>query len=343
MKISILVLNACDLGGIERSSFTLVKTLKNAGHDVELVSVYENDVIDLDRPVSYRLLTGRNELTKIKNYIKQLDESTIIISAYDRFSFLISILSLFLRKKHKLIAHQHADYYAHNIRVRFLRKISYRIGCNAIVCLTKTDFEYYNKWHPNCVVIPNILDIDQLQLLENHNTRRTTDFLAAGRLHPIKRFEDFINLQSQLSLKHHVTFKLFGHGEDYDRLINISSAANKIMHGSTKNMFAEMQDAKFFIVTSYRESFSMVIVEAMAAGCIVISYNCPTGPAEIITDGVDGFLIDNGNFTSLVDKCSLLLESDLNLDAMRENSRVSARKYYPENVVKKWNTLFNKI
>jgi len=87
----------------------------------------------------------------------------------------------------------------------------------------------------------------------------------------------------------------------------------------------------------------MVIVEAMAAGCIVISYNCPTGPAEIITDGVDGFLIDNGNFKSLVDKCTFLLENNLNLDVMRENAKVSARKYYPENVVKKWNTLFNKI
>ncbi|PHM22111.1 glycosyltransferase [Xenorhabdus ehlersii] len=345
MKISVLVLNACDLGGIERSSFTLVKTLKRAGHTVELVSVYENDEVALNRSESYRLLNGKNELLKIKNYIKGLDDSTIIISTYDRLSFLISFVSFLLRKKNKLIAHQHADYFAHNSRVRFLRKIGYRIGCKAIVCLTQKDYKYYSQWHSNCFVIPNILDLEASQFDDNgiDFSSRNTDFMAAGRLNPIKRYEDFIKLYDALMKKYNLKFKLFGHGEDDERLLRLSLSSKDILQGSTKNMLDEMKDAKFFIVTSYRESFSMVIVEAMAAGCVVISYDCPTGPGEIITDGVDGFLISNGDFSSLVQKCLWLLENNVNLDTMRHNARISAQKYYPENVVKKWNDLFQNI
>lgn len=345
MKISVLVLNACDLGGIERSSFTLVKTLKHAGHAVELVSVYENSDVALNGAESYRLLKGNNELAKIKNYINELEDSTIIISTYDRLSFLICIVSIFLRKKHKLIAHQHADYFAHNSRVRFLRKIGYRIGCDAIVCLTKTDYEFYRQWYKKCFVIPNILDIEASQLLGNNDkiSERNTDFIAAGRLHPIKRYTDFIKLHDRLAKQHVVKFKLFGHGEDYDRLLKLSSSAKTILQGSTKNMFAEMQDAKFFVVTSYRESFSMVIVEAMSAGCIVISYDCPTGPGEIITDGVDGFLVPNGDHAALVEKCSWLLNNKSDLDPIQDNARSTAKKYLPENVVKKWNALFQSL
>ncbi|EJI6645811.1 glycosyltransferase [Escherichia coli] len=341
MNISIIVLNVCDLGGIERSSFTLAKNLRKAGHNVELVSLYENNEVALNSTERYRVLKGSNEFVKLKKYINTLDESTIIISAYDRLSFIISLIFFFSNKKNKLIAHQHADYFAHSLKVRFLRKIAYKIGCDAIVCLTNVDFKLYKKWHKKCYVIPNILDTDFItNEIHNDFSTRETDFLAGGRLHPIKRFEDFIKLHDDLTKKNSLSFKLFGHGSDYHRLCNISSSANKVIQGSTKKMFVEMQNSKFFIVTSHRESFSMVIVEAMAAGCIVISYSCPTGPGEIITDGYDGYLIPDGDYSSLYKKCSELLQNEQELIQVSENAKITAQKYWPENVIKKWDSLF---
>jgi glycosyltransferase involved in cell wall biosynthesis len=342
MNISILVLNACDLGGIERSSFTLVKTLKKSGHLVELVSLYKNDDAYLSDNEDFRVLAGKNELSKIFKYIKNLDEDTIIISTYDRFSFLISILRFFIKKKITLIAHQHADYYAHRYRVRLLRKLAYKAGCDKIVCLTQKDSIFYRKWFDDVTVIPNIFDAKvntnkYIPVIADRNT----DLLAAGRLHAIKRYTDFIKLHETIHKSRLIKSKLFGHGEEYEKLKALSPIAKDILKGATKNIFDEMIDAKILIVTSLRESFSMVIVEAMAAGCVVISYDCPTGPGEIITDQKDGFLVQNGNFNALYEKCMFVLGNKDVAEKVSLEAQLTARNYYPDSVVKKWNDLFH--
>ncbi|MFL9776132.1 glycosyltransferase [Vibrio cyclitrophicus] len=55
---------------------------------------------------------------------------------------------------------------------------------------------------------------------------------------------------------------------------------SSILKGEVCNIFPPMQNSKFLIVTSQRESFSMVIIEAMLCGCVVISFDCETGAEE---------------------------------------------------------------
>ncbi|MBQ4794604.1 glycosyltransferase [Pectobacterium brasiliense] len=346
MKVAVIVMNACDIGGIERSSFSLIKTLRDGNHQVELISLYENDDISLGEKENYSLLTGTSELSKVYSYIRLVQRDTILISTYDRISIYMIFSSLLLRKNIKIITQQHADYFAHKAIVRFVRQIIYPLGSKAIVCLTNKDAHYYKKWFGKVLRIPNILSFNDCHDKSNKKSikERSIDLLAVGRLHPVKRFEDFINVVESLHREErYINAKIYGSGDDLARLKSFCTMDLDLFPGATNNILQKMVDTKIVVVTSHRESFSMVIIEAMSAGCVVVSYDCPTGPGELIANGKNGILVKNGDVESLKNVCSMLLDDPLLCEEISKNAILESKKYLPNVIEKEWSNLFNEI
>jgi glycosyltransferase involved in cell wall biosynthesis len=96
-------------------------------------------------------------------------------------------------------------------------------------------------------------------------------------------------------------------------------------------------------MSSRFEGFGMVLIEAMACGLPVISFNCPDGPSDIITDGEDGFLVENGNIETLADKICYLIENEGLRMKMGQNARESVKRYFPDEIMNKWITLFETL
>lgn len=99
-------------------------------------------------------------------------------------------------------------------------------------------------------------------------------------------------------------------------------------------------NASALVLTSRYEGFAMVIIEAMACGLPVVSFDCPHGPGDIISDGENGFLIQNGNVVEFADKLKQLLNDDALRKKMGNSGRNNLKKYLPKHIAQQWDELF---
>lgn len=102
-------------------------------------------------------------------------------------------------------------------------------------------------------------------------------------------------------------------------------------------------DSSIYVMSSRFEGFGMVLIEAMACGVPCVSFDCPHGPADIITQGKDGFLIDNGDTTALAEKLGLLMQHPALRSEMGVNAKESVKRFLPENIMRQWDDLFKSV
>lgn len=113
------------------------------------------------------------------------------------------------------------------------------------------------------------------------------------------------------------------------------------LEGHKHGAAAEFRTANFSVLSSNFEGFGLVLVESMAAGCIPIAYDIRYGPSDIITDGVDGFLIPSGDVHGLaaaIHRVSVMEEKQLR--RMREAAMLRARDFGDEAVLEQWGQEF---
>ncbi|CAH0327416.1 Poly(glycerol-phosphate) alpha-glucosyltransferase [Microbacterium sp. Bi128] len=138
-----------------------------------------------------------------------------------------------------------------------------------------------------------------------------------------------------------VGLKIFGDGSQRSQLeeliTDLSETENVQLMGHVTNAQTHFKDASFSLLTSTSEAFGLVIVESMAAGCIPIAYDLPYGPASIITNGVNGFLVQYGNVEELARCIAEFVDmSPLQVQEMRQAARTRADDFSDVNVVRQW-------
>ena len=98
--------------------------------------------------------------------------------------------------------------------------------------------------------------------------------------------------------------------------------------------------ASFSLLTSRSEALPGVLLESMGRGCIPISYDLPYGPSDIITHGVDGFLVPFGDIEALARQISHVVEMpQQELSAMRDAAYRRALDFNDERAVQRWSAL----
>ena len=126
--------------------------------------------------------------------------------------------------------------------------------------------------------------------------------LGAGRLCPEKGFERLLKAFSYVPLPD-LHLVILGDGEERGRLRNLSRklGIEQRVHlpGEVSNVTPWYQHAECFGLSSFTEAWGLVLVEAMANGCPVVSYDCDFGPSEIITHNQNGLLVPDGDIRGL--------------------------------------------
>ena len=103
------------------------------------------------------------------------------------------------------------------------------------------------------------------------------------------------------------------------------------------------RDHSILLLTSLYEPFGLVLPEAMSCGLPVVAFDCPYGPTDIITDGVDGFLINNRDIDTFADKVCLLIEDEELRRRMGQNGIVSSQRYRADLIMPMWKKLFEDL
>ena len=155
-----------------------------------------------------------------------------------------------------------------------------------------------------------------------------------------------INLWEKLSLKcPNWKMILVGDGEDryiLEKLIKKKKLQRIFITGYTDpNDY--YQKAKILVLPSYNEGFGMVLIEAMAHGCVPIVFNTSPAFHDIITDSNNGFIVNNLNKKEYINKCQLLMTNDKQLNQMATNAISSVKKFSLEIIGEQWINLFNTL
>lgn len=214
---------------------------------------------------------------------------------------------------------------------------------DAFVVLSENDAYSWRMIRPT-IIIPNCITIKS----DNYSKCLGKQIISVGRLNEQKGYDMLIEAW-QIVVKQHPDWviKIYGEGELYDILqkqISDLGLENSIsICKPVKDISSKYQESTFYIMSSRFEGFGLVLIEAMSCGLPCISFNCPSGPSEIISHNEDGLLIENGNVDALAESICYLIEHEEVRIEMGKNARKNVLRYSPECIMKQWNDLFNSL
>ncbi len=165
--------------------------------------------------------------------------------------------------------------------------------------------------------------------------------VAAGRLTRQKGFDLLIRAFESLAVHQPGwVLRIFGDGPEHASLqqqIERSGLEGVVqLMGRTQDVYGEMARASVFALSSRFEGFGMVIIEAMSVALPVVSFDCPRGPADIITHGQDGLLVPPEDVEALSAALEMLLGDTVRRRAMGLAARRTASQYAMDRVGQQW-------
>ena len=115
------------------------------------------------------------------------------------------------------------------------------------------------------------------------------------------------------------------------------------LNGRTSEIEQEYLKSSMAVCSSRFEGFGMIIVEAMACGLPVVSFDCPWGPRSIIKDGEDGILVENGRVDKLADALVTLIHDNDKRNTIARNAIQNVKRFQIERIAEQWRQLFEDV
>lgn len=255
----------------------------------------------------------------------------------------LSSLELFLLGKKiriKTVVSEHASYFAFNLPYRIIKRIVYpKMYCISVP--NKMDTDLYRQCGYNSVYVPHTISF----VASNCNRLDTKIAINVGRLTSDKQQSKLIDIWK--SIDDHKGWKLWivGDGELRDDLVNSCNETTDIqLISATQEIEKLYRQASLFLFTSRMEGFGMVLLEAMSYGIPCISFNCPSGPRDIIIDGVNGYLVnpyDEEAYKDVVTKCISLSNDELIKLGIKAYQ--TALNWDTASIMEKWREIYSGI
>lgn len=361
-------------GGMERVLLNKVKWLCEAGHEVMVVTTdqkgrppfyrFPENVRMFDLGINYSADNNKPLYRRIPLYLRKRhlhrcrltellmrERPDITISLYPSESSFIpdikdgskKVLELHFNRYFRLQYGRRGligliDRYRGNRDEKLARRF------DSFVVLTEEDKKYWGDM-PNISVIPNAAQV--LPLRSRCDVKRV---IAVGRLDYQKSFDRLIDiweLVKKKRLSENWRLDIFGQGEWSEKLSAMIErkglAYSARINAPTQNIAREYAGSSILAMTSHYEGFPMVMIEALSAGIPVVTFDYKCGPRDIITDGVDGIIVSDGDIRSFADALLQLMCDDNRRRHMGEAAACVINRYSETQVMGQWMALFEKI
>lgn len=284
---------------------------------------------------------------KLNRALRKLQPNAVIVC---NFGFDYYGMPFFYKRAKKIKEFHSSRYFEATARSEsksFLKKIYYKFNdwieskYDHLVVLNKDEVPYYKS--QSVVIIPNPITIPDDVAPLNSNWA-----VAAGRISPVKGFDQLIRAWKTVHLNA-PEWELHIYGENYvgtqeklELLITEQQLQKTIFFkGSSTNMLQTFQQYSLYAMSSITECFPMVLLEALSVGLPVVSFDCPNGPRNIITDGEDGLLAINQNAEDLAKKMLFLMQNEEKCQLFGQNAKLNSTHFSTAVVMKQWLTLLH--
>lgn len=340
-------------GGAERVLALLADEFSERDHQVSIITFNTGEFYSLKPSIKRVKLHGgfkfnhtiRSFVNLFRYYNKKSNRPDVSIAFMPRMSLISILICRFYRIK--VIGCEHNNHLREVPNwTKFAWNYIYRFA-NTITVLTEFDKPFFESKKAKVVVMPNPCTFKVV----DKPLKREKVILAVGGLDRIyhKGFDNLLDLLPKvLNQNPDWKLKIAGGGDQGLKILTERAKENKIYNqveflGFITNVDEVMRKSEIFVLPSRYEGLPMVLLEAMSQGMACIAYDCKTGPSDIITDQVNGLLIEDQNQDKMVDGLNeLILNKSLRI-TLQQNALKSLEKYSMENIMKYWQVIFNEI
>ncbi|MDU3520819.1 MAG: glycosyltransferase family 4 protein [Clostridium saudiense] len=274
----------------------------------------------------------------IRHYIKE--NNIDILIDVEVIASLFSIPATRFTKT-KLISWEHFNFYEDNgshLRI-YARKLAARFS-NCIITLTEHDKQNYLnnldiKGKVEYIYNP-IEEVDDVEC-----NIKSKQIISVGRLTYQKGFDMLCDV-AKVVLKDNKGWKwlILGDGEDKDKLrskIKEYGLENKlILKGNVSNVEEYYKNSSLYVMTSRFEGLPMTLLEAKTYKLPIVSFNCLTGPSEIVKNNINGYLINPENVEAMSNKLNILMNDENKLKEFSSNAQIDIEKFELKPIIERW-------
>lgn len=376
MKIIYCNHSICNPGGMERVMLNKIAWLVREMHwQVMIVTTDQKErapfyplpdgVRTVDLGINYSDDNGKHPLAKIAGYLRRRqlhrkrltallkrERADVVVSLYpSESSFIPSIKD----GSRKVLELHYCKYFRWQYGRsgllgwidRWRTKQDERIvrRFDRFVILTHEDHTYWGNL-PNIAVIPNAALHTGLPRAVKDSKR----VIAVGRLDYQKGFDRLVKAWALVQRSGQYAdwrLDIFGQGEWHDRLQAMIVADGlqdtARINRPTTRIMEEYAASEMLVMSSHYEGFPMVMIEAMACGLPVVSYDYKCGPRDIIADGENGLIVPDGDIEALARAMMRLMDDgDLRKRMSVEASKV-VDTYSEKKIMEVWTELFRSL
>ncbi|WP_407500046.1 glycosyltransferase family 4 protein [Elizabethkingia anophelis] len=373
MRIVYSILGTFNSGGMERVLANKANYFAALGYDVSIVTTdqkgrdsyfqLDNRIQQYDLDINYHDNESKNWLVKLLTYPQKqklhkikLEELLrklnvdIVISMFDNDSSFVYKLNDRSKKileihfsRFKRIQYGRKGILGIIDKYRSINDLKLARKYDRFVVLTEEDKSYWGNL-PNIEVIPNansFIPSERASLMNNR-------IIAVGRYDYQKGFDELIKIWKTI-YDHNPDWKLdiFGNGPLKDELQDMIKDLNLLdvvqLHPPVKNIEREYLESSILIMTSRYEGLPMALLEAQACGLPMVAYACKCGPKDIIKDGINGYLIPEGECQLMSDKLLMLMNNIELRKKMGTMAEQLSHNFSEEHVMKLWTNLFERL